>query len=55
MAKGGRSHEEIKNYKNLLKEHRESQALECSKAMDHRKKALQSPERYVCMIIDVMD
>ena len=55
MAKGGKSDDEIKNYKNLLKEHRESQALERSKAMHHRRKALQSPERYMCMIIDGMD
>jgi hypothetical protein len=35
MAKGGKSDVEIKNYKNLLKEHRESQALERTKAMHH--------------------
>ena len=35
MAKGGKSDVEIRNYKNLLKEHRESQALERSKAMHH--------------------
>ena len=55
MAKGGRSDEQIKNYKNLLREHRDSQALERSKAMHHRQKSLQSPERYMCMIIDGMD
>ena len=55
MAKGGRSDEEIKNYKNLLKEHRESQALERYRAMHHRQKALQSPEKYMCRIIDSMD
>ena len=30
MAKSGRIAEEIKNYKNLSKEHRESQVLEIS-------------------------
>ena len=55
MAKGGKSDVEIKNYKNLLKEHRESQALERTKAMHHRQKAFQSPEKYMCMIIDGMD
>ena len=56
MAKGGRSNDEIKHYKNLLKEHRESPTLEHSKAMHHRQKALQSPERYIlCMVIDGMD
>ena len=55
MAKSGRTNEEIKNYMTLLKEHRESQALERSKAMHHRQKALQSPERYMCLIIDGMD
>ena len=53
--KGGRTDDEIKNYKNLLKEHLESQSLERSKAMHHRQKALQSSERYMCMIIDCMD
>ena len=55
MAKGGRSDEEIRNYKILLKEHRESQSLEQYKAMHHRQKALQSLERYICMIIDRMN
>ena len=55
MAKSGRSDEEIMNYKNILKEHRESQALERAKAMHHRQKAIQSPEKYMCMIIDGMD
>ena len=55
MAKSGRTNEEIKNYNKLLKEHLESQALEISKAMHHRQKALQSPERYMCLIIDGMD
>ena len=45
----------IKNYKNLLKEHQESQALERSKAMHHHQKVLQSPKRYMCFIIDGMD
>ena len=49
MAKSGRTDVEIKNYKTLLKEHRESQALERSKAMHHRQKALQSSERYMCL------
>ena len=35
MAKSGRTDEEIKNYKNLLKEHQESQVLERSKAMHY--------------------
>ena len=35
MAKCGRTDEQIKNYKNLLKEHRESIALEHSKVMHH--------------------
>ena len=39
----------------LLKEPRESQALERSKAMHHRQKALQSPEQYMCLIVDGMD
>ena len=55
IAKGGRSDEEIRNYKILLKEHRESQSLEQSKPMHHRQKALQSLERYICMIIDRMN
>ena len=55
MAKSGRTNVEIKNYKTLLKEHRESQALERSKAMHHCQNALQSSERYMCMIIDCMD
>ena len=55
MAKSRRTDEEIKNYKTLLKECQESQALERSKAMHHRQKALQSSERYVCLIIDYMD
>ena len=55
MAKSGRTDIEIKNYKTLLKEHRESQVLERSKAMHQRQKALQSPERYMCLIIDGMD
>ena len=55
MAKSGRTDEEIKNYKTLLKEHQESQALERSKVMHHRQKALQSPERYMSLIIDGMD
>ena len=55
MAKSGRTDVEIKNYKTLLKEHRESQALERSKAMHHRQKALQSSERYMCLIIDGTD
>ena len=41
LEKGGKSYEEIQNYKNLLKDHRESQALERSKVMHHRRKALQ--------------
>ena len=36
MAKSGID-DEIKNYKNLLKKHRESQASERSKGMHHRK------------------
>ena len=55
MAKTGRTDDEIKNYKKLLKEHRESRALERSKVMHHRLKALQSPETYMCLIIDGMD
>ena len=55
MAKGGISDEQIKNYNNLLREHRDSQAFERCKAMHHRQKSLQSPERYMCMIIDGMD
>ena len=55
MAKSGRTDEEIKNYKTLFKEHQESQTLERSNAMHHRQKALQSPERYMCLIIDGMD
>ena len=55
MAKSGSTNEELKNYKTLLKEHRESQVLERSKAMHHRKKALQHPEQYMCLIIDGMD
>ena len=55
MAKSGRTDVEIKKYKTLLKEHQESQALERSKAMHHRQKALQSPEQYMCLIIDAMD
>ena len=35
MAKSGRSDEEIMNYKNILKEHRESQALERVKDIHH--------------------
>ena len=54
MAKGRRSDEQIKNYKNLLREHRDSQALERSKSMHHRQ-SFQSPERYMCMIIDGTD
>ena len=52
MAKSGRTDDEIKSYNNLSKEHRESQALERSKAIRHRQKALQSLERYMCLIID---
>ena len=49
QVKSGTIDEEIKNYNNLLKEHRESQVLERSKAtMHHRQKALQSTERYNC-------
>ena len=55
MAKGGRSDEEIRNYKILLKEYRESQSVEQSKALHHRQKALLSLERYMCMIMDGMD
>ena len=55
MAKSGTTNEEINNYKNLLKEHQESEALERSKAMHHRQKVLQSLERYMCLIIDGMD
>ena len=55
FAKGGKSDDEIQNYKNLLKVHRESQALERSKALCHRQKAHQSPEKYMCIIIDGMD
>ena len=55
MAKSGRADVEIKNYKTLLKEHRESQALERSKAMYHRQKALQHPGQYMRLIIDGMD
>ena len=55
MAKSGITDEEIKNYKTLLKEHWESQALERSKAMHYRQKGLQSLERYMCLIIDGMD
>ena len=51
----GRTNDKIKNSKKLLKEHRESQALEKSKTMHYRQKALQSPERYMCLIIDGMD
>ena len=50
MAKSRRTDEEIKNYKTLLKECQESQALERSKAMHHRQKALQHPEQYMCLI-----
>ena len=52
MAKSGRNYEEIKTCKNLLKEHRESQALERSKAKHHQQKTLQSLEKYMCLIID---
>ena len=55
MAKSGRTDVEIKKYKTLLKEHWENQALERSKAMYHHQKALQSPKRYICLIIDGMD
>ena len=55
MAKDGKSDDEIKNYKNLLKDHGESQELERSKVMRHHQKALQSPEKYMCIIIDKMD
>ena len=55
LAKSGSTDEEVTKYKTLLREHRESQALERSKAMHHRQKALQSPERYMCLIIDGMD
>ena len=55
MTKSGRNDEAIRNYKNILKEHRESQALERSKAMHYQQKALQSPEKYMCLIIDGMD
>ena len=54
MAKCRRSDEQIKNYKNLLREHQDSQALERSKSMHHRQ-SFQSPERYMCMIIDGTD
>ena len=40
MAKSRRNDEKIMNYKNILKEHRESQALERAKAMHHQKKVL---------------
>ena len=55
MAKGGKFADEIQNYKNLLKDHCESQALERSKAMRHNQKAHQSLEKYMCIIIDGMD
>ena len=55
MAKGGKTDDEIKNYKNILKDHRKSQALERSKAMHHRQKALQSLGKYICIVIDGMD
>ena len=55
LTKGGKTDDEIKNYKNLLKEHRDSQALERSKAMHHRQKAIESSEKYMCLIIDGMD
>ena len=55
MAKSGRTNVEIKNYNTLLKEHLESHALERSKAMHHRQKALESWELYMCLIIDGMD
>ena len=55
FAKGGKSDDEIQNYKNLLKDHCESQALERSKAMRHNQKAHQSLEKYMCIIIDGMD
>ena len=35
-----------------LQESIKSQALNCSKAIHHQQKVLQSPERYMCMIID---
>ena len=55
MAKGGKSYEEIINYKNLLKDHRESQALERSTSMCHHQKVHQSPEKYMCIIIRGLD
>ena len=55
LAKGGKSDDEIQNYRNLLKAHHESQALERSKVMRHRQKVHQSPEKYMCIIIDGMD
>ena len=46
--KGGKFDDEIKNYKNLFKDHCKSQALECFKAMHHRQKDLESPKK-VCV------
>ena len=55
LAKSGSTDEEITKYKTLLRENQESQVLERFKAMHHRQKVLQSPERYMCLIIDGMD
>ena len=42
-------------YKKSLTDHRDSQAKERKKAMHHRDKALKSPGRYMCLMIDGMD
>ena len=42
-------------YKAALTDHRNSQANERIKAMHHRDKALKSPGRYMCLMIDGMD
>ena len=41
--------------KKILSDHRDSQAKERMKAMHHRDKALKSPGRYMCLMIDGMD
>ncbi len=56
LIKGAKSDDAKKEcYKRSLSEHRESQAKERMKAMHHRDKALKSPGRYMCLMIDGMD
>ncbi|KAH7365155.1 hypothetical protein KP509_18G011500 [Ceratopteris richardii] len=55
MAKGATTPQEKHNFKNLLNNHRDSQALERKKAIHHRSKALRNPERYMCLLINGMD